>query len=215
MMMAGAPQSRRCVKVIAGLGNPGREYEQTPHNVGFDVVQALCGRFAAEWHTSRRFQARIAKTAHAGETVLLVQPLTYMNLSGSSVAPILRYHGGTADDLIIVADDADLPLGRLRVKPSGGSGGHRGLASVIEAIGTEAFTRVRLGVGRDSSGGLVSHVLGRLDGASLEQARKTIETAAEAVCCLLTEGVAEAMNRYNGWRAEEAQPAESVKGLRA
>jgi len=213
--MDGTPQSERCVKVIAGLGNPGREYEQTPHNVGFDVVEALRGRFAAEWSTSRRFQARIARTVQAGKTVLLVQPLTYMNLSGSSVAPILRYHGGTADDLIVVADDADLPLGRLRVRPSGGSGGHRGLASIIERVGTEVFARVRLGVGRDGDGGLVEYVLGKFNGESREQALKTVDVAAEAVCCLLSEGVAEAMNRYNGWRADEAKPAVSVKGLGA
>ncbi len=197
------------MKVITGLGNPGREYERTPHNVGFDVVDVLRGRFAAEWQTSRKFQARIAKTTQAGEALLLVQPLTFMNLSGTSVAPILRYHGGTPDDLIVVLDDADLPLGRLRVKPSGGSGGHRGLASVIEAVGTETFARVRLGVGRDVSGGLVEHVLGKFSGESLEWARKTVDAAADAVCCLLTGGIAEAMNRYNGWRAEEAQPAVS------
>jgi len=211
--MVGAPESERRVKVIAGLGNPGRDYERTPHNVGFDVVEALRGRFAAEWHASRRFHARIAKTTRAGETLMLVQPLTYMNLSGTSVAPILRYHGGTTDDLIVVLDDADLPLGRLRVKPAGGSGGHRGLASIIEAVGTEAFARVRLGVGRDGTDGLADYVLGAFSGESLEQARKTVEAAAEAVCCLLAGGVEEAMNRYNGWRAEEAKPAVSGKGF--
>ena len=196
------------MKVIAGLGNPGREYERTPHNVGFDVVEALRGQFAAEWRTSRRFQARVARTTRAGEQVLLVQPLTFMNLSGTSVAPLLRYHGGKPDDLIVVLDDADLPLGRLRVKPAGGSGGHRGLASVIEAVGTEAFARVRLGVGRADTRGLVEHVLSAFHGESWERARKVIDAAAEAVSCLVTDGVAEAMNRYNGWSAEEAPPAE-------
>jgi len=203
-----APASERSVKVIAGLGNPGREYERTPHNVGFDVVEALRGQFAAEWRTSRRFQARVARTTRAGEQVLLVQPLTFMNLSGTSVAPLLRYHGGKPDDLIVVLDDADLPLGRLRVKPAGGSGGHRGLASVIEAVGTEAFARVRLGVGRADARGLVEHVLSAFHGASWERARQAIDAAAGAVGCLLAEGVAEAMNRYNGWSAEEAPPAE-------
>ena len=139
---------------------------------------------------------------------MLVQPLTYMNLSGTSVVPLLRYHGGTPDDLIVVSDDADLSLGRLRVRPAGGSGGHRGLASVIEMVGTEAFARVRLGVGRDGTSGLVGYVLRTFQGESRKQANEMIDTAAEAVNCLLVDGVAEAMNRYNGWSAAVARSAE-------
>ena len=196
------------MKVIAGLGNPGKEYAGTPHNVGFEVVEALRGRFGVEWQTSRRFHARIAKTRQAGEAVMLVQPLTYMNLSGTSVAPLLRYHGGTPADLIVVLDDADLALGRLRVRPEGSSGGHRGLASVIAAVGTEAFVRVRLGVGRDGNSDLVGYVLSAFQGESRKQADKMIDAAAEAVNCLLVDGMAEAMNRYNGWSAAVARPAE-------
>jgi PTH1 family peptidyl-tRNA hydrolase len=138
---------------------------------------------------------------------LLVQPQTFMNRSGSSVAPVLRYHGCGPEDLVVVLDDADLPLGRLRIRPGGGSGGHRGLASVIEALGTDAFARVRLGVGRDGAGGgLVDYVLGSFDAARLVRARKMIETAADAVQCLSETGVAEAMNRFNGSPVESAEP---------
>lgn len=193
--------------MIAGLGNPGREYERTPHNVGFDVVEVLRAQFNADWQNSRRFKARIAKTTQAGEQVLLVQPLTYMNLSGTSVVPILRYHGGTPDDLIVVSDDADLPLGRIRIKAAGSSGGHRGLASIIEAVGTEAFARIRLGIGRAGTRELVEYVLRAFRGESWERSRAMVDAAAGAVSCLLTDGVAEAMNRYNGWSAEEALPA--------
>ena len=195
------------MKVIAGLGNPGAEYEHTPHNVGFDVVALLAGRLAGEWRRSTRFQARLARVDRAGESWLLVQPQTFMNLSGSSVAPVLRYHGCGPEDLVVVLDDADLPLGRLRIRPVGGSGGHRGLASVIDALGTDSFARVRLGVGRDDAGGgLVDFVLGSFDAVRLVHARKMMETAADAVLCLAETGVAEAMNRFNGWPTDAADP---------
>jgi PTH1 family peptidyl-tRNA hydrolase len=197
------------VKVIAGLGNPGPEYEETPHNVGFDVVALLAERLAAEWRRSTRFQARLARVDRGGESWLLVQPQTFMNLSGTSVAPLLRYHGGGPADLVVVLDDADLPLGRLRIRPEGGSGGHRGLASIIEALGTEAFARVRLGVGREGAapdGGLVEHVLGRFDPARRLVAQRMVAAAADAVQCLAERGLAETMNRFNGWQAEPADP---------
>lgn len=197
------------MKVIAGLGNPGPEYEDTPHNVGFDVVALLAERLAAEWRRNTRFQARLARVDRGGETWLLVQPQTFMNLSGTSVAPLLRYHGGGPGDLVVVLDDADLPLGRMRIRADGGSGGHRGLASVIEAMGTESFARVRLGVGRAraADGGLVEHVLGRFDPAGRQAARSMVATAADAVKCLVEKGLAEAMNRFNGLQVEPADPA--------
>ena len=197
------------MKVIAGLGNPGPEYADTPHNVGFEVVALLAERLSAAWRPSARFQARMARVDRGGEAWWLVQPQTFMNLSGASVAPLLRYHGGGPGDLIVVLDDADLPLGRMRIRPDGGSGGHRGLASVIEALGTEAFARVRLGVGRElaTDGGLVEHVLGRFDPARRQVAQRLVAAAAEAVECLADKGLAEAMNRFNGLQAVPANPA--------
>ena len=194
------------MKMIAGLGNPGETYANTPHNVGFDVVDLLALRLEAGWKNSSGFHARLARTTCAGETLLLAKPQTFMNLSGTSVAPLLRYYGGAPSDLTVILDDADLPLGKLRIKASGGSGGHRGLASIIEALGTEAFPRVRLGVGREERGGLVGHVLGKFDGDRQSLVRTMIETAADAAQCLTTNGLNEAMNRYNGWSAEEALP---------
>ena len=194
------------MKMIAGLGNPGETYANTPHNVGFDVVDLLALRLEAGWKNSSGFHARLARTTCAGETLLLAKPQTFMNLSGTSVAPLLRYYGGAPSDLTVILDDADLPLGKLRIRASGGSGGHRGLASIIEALGTEAFPRVRLGVGREERGGLVGHVLGKFDGDRQSLVRAMIETAADAAQCLTTNGLNEAMNRYNGWSAEEALP---------
>ena len=193
------------MKLIAGLGNPGEGYANTPHNVGFDVVDVLAKRLETEWRNSSGFHARVARTAFAGETLMLVKPQTFMNLSGSSVVPLLRYYGGEPQDLTVVLDDADLPLGRLRIRSAGGSGGHRGLASVIEALGTEAFSRVRLGVGREERRGLVDHVLGKFDETRLSVVRATVEAAADAVMCLIENGLNESMNRYNGWGAETPQ----------
>ena len=190
------------MKLIAGLGNPGESYANTPHNVGFDVVDVLAKRLEAEWKNSSGFHARVVRTAYAGQTLMLVKPQTFMNLSGTSVAPLLRYYGGEPSDLTVVLDDADLPLGRLRIRASGGSGGHRGLASVIESLGTDAFARVRLGVGREERRGLVDHVLGKFDGVRQNVVQATVEAAADAVLCLIENGLSESMNRFNGWCAE-------------
>ena len=192
------------MKMIAGLGNPGEAYANTPHNVGFDVVDLLALRLEAGWKNSSGFHARVARTTCADGALLLAKPQTFMNLSGTSVAPLLRYYGGAPSDLTVVLDDADLPLGKLRIRTSGGSGGHRGLASIIEALGTEAFPRIRLGVGREERSGLKDHVLGKFDKNRQPLVDAMIATAADAVQCLTANGLNEAMNRYNGWSAEEA-----------
>jgi len=194
------------VKLIAGLGNPGATYANTPHNVGFDVVDLLAERFEAGWKSSSGFRARVARAHRAGEPLLLAKPQTFMNLSGSSIAPLLRYYGGTPAELTVILDDADLPLGTLRIRASGGSGGHRGLASIIEALGTETFARIRLGVGRDARGNLIGHVLHKFDEERMILIRATTAAAADAAQCLTDKGLNEAMNRFNGWSAAEAQP---------
>jgi len=194
------------VKLFAGLGNPGKAYANTPHNVGFDVVERLAQRLDASWKSSSGFKAHVARATLAGETVLLAKPQTFMNLSGTSVVPLLKYYGGKPEDLTVILDDADLPLGRLRIRASGGSGGHRGLASIIEALGTQAFPRIRLGVGREERRDLVGHVLGKFDASRQDTVQSMIETAADAAQCLAENGLSESMNRYNGWSAEEAQP---------
>jgi len=199
------------VKMIAGLGNPGEAYANTPHNVGFDVVDLLAERLGGSWKHSSRFHAFVARTRCAEEPLLLVKPQTFMNLSGTSVVPLLRYYGGEPGDLTVVLDDADLPLGTLRIRAAGGTGGHRGLTSVMEALGSDAFARVRLGVGREGRGSLADHVLGKFDEARQEKARAVVEAAADAVLCLTEKGLNEAMNRYNGWRADAPLPPDDRK----
>lgn len=193
------------MKLIVGLGNPGAEYADTPHNLGFRAVDALAGLLGAgPWREERRFKALAAKAARRGEALWLLKPQTYMNASGESVGPFLRYYGGTAADLLVLSDDCDLPPGRLRVRPGGSAGGHNGLKSLIAHVGTEAFARVRMGAGRDPAGrrGLVAHVLHRYTAAEAAQADAEAREAAEAALCWLDGGLAEAQNRFNAARPD-------------
>lgn len=194
------------MKLVVGLGNPGERYAETPHNAGFMVVAELAARFGATLRASSRCQAKIGPAVLGRETILLAQPQTYMNLSGEAVASILRFRKIPADDILVVLDDADLEPGRVRVRPGGSSGGHRGLESIIGALGTSAFARVRVGIGRDRTKDLVDQVLAPLRPEELEALRQAVRTAADAVLCAIEHGVPEAMNRFNGVRTA-AEPA--------
>ena len=190
--------------VIAGLGNPGAEYANTPHSIGFEVVDALARRIGAEWRSSSSFKGELAQGALAGRKAMLVKPSTYMNLSGTCVAPVVKYHNSSPSELVVVSDDIDLPVGRIRVRKGGSAGGHRGLASVIECLGTADFLRVKVGVGRRGEKGVVGHVLGKIDvrdRAALDEAVAMAAEAAESLCETTPET---AMNRYNGWTAPSA-----------
>jgi PTH1 family peptidyl-tRNA hydrolase len=195
------------VKVVVGLGNPGTEYARTRHNVGFAVVDELADRLGCAVRRSFRFSAAMGKAAAGGETVLFVKPRTYMNRSGEAVAPILRFWKVAPPDLIVVLDDADLELGRLRVRAKGSSGGHRGLESVLQCVGSDAFTRVRLGIGRRVEGrDLVEHVLTAFSREELDRMAPAIKAAADAVLCVVESGVEAAMNRFNAPAQAEAAP---------
>lgn len=186
------------VKVVAGLGNPGAKYENTPHNVGFDAVDRFAERCDCQFKYSLRFKAEIAKTKIGSESVVLLKPQTFMNLSGESVGAMLRFHKVTAAELIVLFDDVDLELGRIRVKPDGGSGGHNGLKSVIQHVGTSKFVRVRMGVGRGSGqGGVISHVLRKFASDDRDSVKDMVSKAVESVYEILESGVDSAMNRFN------------------
>jgi PTH1 family peptidyl-tRNA hydrolase len=188
------------VKIVVGLGNPGRAYEATPHNVGFRVLDALCATMGCKLRRTLRFRARVARGAVGEAPVLLVRPETFMNRSGEAVAAALRRQPADASDLIVVSDDADLPIGRLRVRPAGSSGGHRGLASIVSAVGSDGFARVRVGVGRGQGGSeLVDHVLTRLPAGERVRLEAAEQAAARAVEMCIREGVEAAMNAFNGW----------------
>jgi PTH1 family peptidyl-tRNA hydrolase len=186
------------VKLVVGLGNPGKRYANTPHNAGFVVVDHLCRHFACRLKRSWRFRARLAQHRFNQDKLLLIQPLTFMNNSGEATIACMRYYRVEIENLIVLVDDADLPLGRLRVRPGGSGGGHRGLGSIIDHLGGDAFARVRIGVGRQGSGDLVNHVLGEWGAGDRKLMDESAARGAEAVICWLDEGVERAMNRFNG-----------------
>ena len=188
------------MKVIAGLGNPGAEYAGTPHNAGFDVVDLIASRIGATWEAKRAFKCLMARGTLAGVPVSLVKPQTYMNLSGDSVAPVVRYHNATIADLVVVQDDIDLPLGRIRVRKSGSSGGHNGLKSIIERVGSCGFARVKVGVGKDREN-VVAHVLGKFGPEERKVMDASVAAAADAVAAVVSQGPDAAMNAFNGWTA--------------
>ena len=186
------------VKVVAGLGNPGGKYENTPHNVGFDAVDRLAAVCGCQFKQSLKFKAEIVKTQIGSESVVLIKPQTFMNLSGESIGALLRFYKVAPVDLIVLFDDVDLELGRIRVKPCGGSGGHNGLKSVIQHVGMGDFVRVRMGVGRgESRGNVMSHVLHKFTSGDRDSIESMVSTAVDSVYEILESGVDSAMNRFN------------------
>jgi len=183
------------MKLIAGLGNPGRKYAGTRHNVGFDVLDLLAGRQRLEWESAPA-EALIAKWRAA--SVLLAKPLTFMNASGHATGELLRFFKIDIPDLLVVVDDVNLDLGRLRARPSGSAGGHNGLKSVIAALGTEEFARLRVGVGRgDARRDLADHVLSTFDPDERIGVAEAVGRAADAAELFVAEGIAPVMNRFN------------------
>lgn len=194
------------MKIIAGLGNPGREYESTPHSIGFEVADAVVQEMGAAFRRSPSFKGDLADGRFADGKVLVVKPMTFMNLSGDCVAPVVKYHNATPADLVVVSDDIDLPVGRIRVRKGGGAGGHNGLKSVIERLGSPDFVRLRIGVGRDprDRSEVVGHVLGKFDPDTRAlMTAKIVPAAVKALAQILTEGPDAAMNAWNGWLATE------------
>jgi len=185
------------VKLIVGLGNPGKEYAHTPHNVGFEVIDVLAGRCDCVTRRSFRFQASMARTMLGSEKALLVKPGAFMNRSGPVVAAMVCKLGIGPADLIVIFDDADLPLGRLRIRAGGSGGGHKGMLSIIEHLGQDKFLRLRLGIGRREGTDLVAHVLTPFAAELRETVRTMIGAAADAVQYLAVHGTEAAMNKFN------------------
>ena len=187
------------MKLVVGLGNPGRTYEHTRHNAGWAVLDEFAKRRGAEFRRSWRRPVQSTKTALDGAgALLLVKPLTFMNLSGDVLPGLMRPAGLDAKDLIVVADDINLPLGKLRIRAQGGAGGHNGLKSVIERLGTDGFVRVRVGVGEQEEGkSLKEHVLERMNSEERRRLAEAVARAADALECMLVHGVDSAMNQFN------------------
>jgi PTH1 family peptidyl-tRNA hydrolase len=180
-------------RLVVGLGNPGPEYNRTRHNVGFAVVDFLAAEWGLTWQHSKSWQALWAK----GEKALLVKPTSYMNRSGEAVAAVTGFYKIEPAEILVVLDDLALELGRLRLRPEGGTGGHNGLESIIVHLGTEAIPRLRLGIGAAPREGAVDYVLGRFFEEELPVVQKTVERAGDAVKCAIDKGVLSAMNLFN------------------
>ena len=183
--------------LFVGLGNPGLKYALTRHNTGFWVIDEMAARGKVNL---REIAGRscLARAKFAGREVILAKPLTFMNRSGLAARALLRHFALKPEDLLVIYDDLDLPLGRLRLRPKGGSGGHRGLASIINFLQTADFPRLRLGIGRpEVTGSGADYVLSAFTPKEEEQILKTVQTAADALETFLAQGLQEAMNRYN------------------
>jgi len=193
------------MKMIAGLGNPGFEYQLTPHNLGFMAVYRLARECGLEL-THREAQALTASTRLEGLDVLLAKPQTYMNLSGMAVGRLVAKYGLEVGDLIVLVDDAALPLGSLRIRPRGSAGGHNGLKSIIGALDSGDFVRVRMGVNpQQPIGDMVSYLLGRFRASDQGAVDDLVSQACDAVHVILREGLQKAMNRFN--RRVSTQPS--------
>jgi len=184
------------VKLIVGLGNPGEEYSETRHNLGFKVAEEIASRHRIKLKESARWRARTAKISALGEGVLLAEPTTFMNASGWAVRDLMAFHKIALPDMLVMVDDADLPLGRLRIRMSGSAGGHNGLKSIIQELGDQDFPRLRIGVGRQP-GELKNHVLGRFAAHERANIELAVKKAADAAEMFATDGIMKAMNTFN------------------
>ncbi len=186
------------MKIIVGLGNPGRQYEGTRHNIGFDVIDKLMAQENLQM-TDNKFKADFTKWYHNYETIILVKPFTYMNLSGEALLPMATYFGVAMDDIVVVYDDLDLEPGKLRLKTKGSAGGHNGMKNIIHLFGSQEIKRLKIGIGRPAPGWkVVDHVLAPFNKTD----RQDIDSAVNQAVEILTEWVSgatflELMNKYN------------------
>ncbi|MCP4004047.1 MAG: aminoacyl-tRNA hydrolase [bacterium] len=190
--------------LIVGLGNPGKRYRDTPHNAGFQVCDRLADRYGlgdeVQKHQGLFWRGRLLN-----QDVGILKPQTFMNLSGESVGEAMRYLPVQPEDMILVYDDMDIPSGTLRLRKKGGHGGHNGIRSVIEHLGSKDFARLRVGVGRPGREGATGHLLSKVRSEEREVFAKTVDLAADAVEAFIKDGIEAAMNRYNGLVANDEE----------
>jgi len=185
--------------LIVGMGNPGAEYAKTRHNAGFMLADLLAKRWRVDWANEKKFQSRIAKAERDGKRLVLCEPQTFMNLSGEAVGALMKFYQSPLTRLVVAVDDADLPLGEIRLRPSGSSGGHHGLESIEQHLGSREYARLRIGIGRkDSRREIAGHVLGKLSATEMALMEKVLGRAAEQVECWLAHGLPKAMSQFNG-----------------
>ena len=185
------------MKLIVGLGNPGPKYAGTRHNVGFDAVDLLARRHGADWAAAPKgAEALVANWRMGG--AIFAKPLTFMNLSGAAVVPLVQFYKIELADLLVMVDEVQLETGRIRIRPSGSAGGHNGLKSIIGSLGSEQFSRLRVGVGRgDQRRDLADHVTAKFDASERAIVAETVDRSADAVELFVAENIGAVMNRYN------------------
>lgn len=196
-------------KFLVGLGNPGQKYERTRHNVGFEVIDRLAKSWSVQLADNKRFHGSIGETRTvSGERLILLKPTTYMNRSGQSVRAVIDWYKLVPSDVLVIYDDMDLPIGKLRLRLSGSAGGHNGMKSIISHLGTQAFPRLRLGISRAGSSvdqdkrAVVGHVLGKFASDERKVMDAAVNLADEAIDFSLRKGVERAMSLYNGREVE-------------
>lgn len=188
-------ESGTSIPLIVGLGNPGRQYEGTRHNVGFMALDCLAARAGTIFESKPRWQCHVAKLPGSG--VLLVKPQCFMNLSGRPVRQIAAFHKWAPENMLVVYDDVSLPLGKLRIREKGSAGGHNGIKSLIEHFGSDNFPRLKIGIGAPEPGNMTGHVLGNFREEERELLENTLARAVDAVQLALSQGLAPAANFYN------------------
>lgn len=198
------------MKVIVGLGNPGTKYAGTRHNIGFDVVDYL----AAGTNVSpfrEKFEAFVAEMKEGDESVLLVKPLTFMNLSGRAIRAILDFYKIPVENLLVICDDLNLPLGKLRTRTKGSHGGQNGLRNIQDQLGTDGYTRLRIGVGQPSGGDVVDHVLSKFKPGERAAVDEAVATAGQATLLWVRSGAEACMNKFNAGDEKAKQKKEQPK----
>ena len=185
--------------LVVGLGNPGKEYEGTRHNIGFEAIDYLSDKYNIELNREK-FKGVFGEGFIKGKKVILLKPTTYMNLSGESIREVVNFYKISNEEVIVIYDDISLEVGRLRIREKGSHGGHNGIKSIIANLGTDVFPRVKIGVGAPK-GNLVSHVLGKFSDDEVEILRETIKASSDAVSIMISKDTKEAMNKLNGFNA--------------
>ena len=189
--------------LVVGLGNPGKQYDGTRHNIGFEAIDFIAKKYNIDVNKSK-FKGVFGEGFIEGQKVILLKPTTYMNLSGESIREVINFYKINTDEIIVIYDDISLEIGKLRIREKGSAGGHNGIKSIIANMGVDVFPRIKIGVGQPK-GDLVSHVLGRFNKEEEQDLKEVIEASAKAVEIIIKYGAKEAMNELNGFKLSKNQ----------
>lgn len=196
--------------IIVGLGNPGKKYENTRHNMGFLAIDVLSDKYDIKVNKIK-FKSLVGEGTIAGEKVMLVKPQTYMNLSGEAVREVMAFYKAEPQDLIVIYDDIDIPEGTVRLRKKGSSGTHNGMRNILYHIRTENFPRIRVGIGSGKKGNLINHVIGGVSGEERLLLAEAVTKAAESAACIVEKGIEKAMNEYNVRPKKEDKSEKEIK----